>query len=84
MVWESLEGDPKALRSTLSNDEEIYTMSDQERPSKSEGVGIRESDSTARANGKGAPIALLDPRKLTVDEMVDNVMRALVKARKSR
>ncbi len=59
-------------------------MSDQERPSKSKGVRIRESDSTARAKSKGAPIALLDPRKLTVDEMVDNVMRALVKARKSR
>ena len=32
-------------------------MSDQERPSKSKGVRIRESDSTARANSKGVETA---------------------------
>lgn len=56
-------------------------MSDQERPRESSGTGVPESDSSPRTRSKGAPIALLDPRKLSVDEMVANVMRALRQAR---
>lgn len=59
------------------NEREVHTMSDKLRPSESSGTRIRESDSTKRTTSKGAPIALLDPRKLTVDQMVDHGMRAL-------